>query len=653
MSDLIRLIFVGVIFCVFVELAPAQLRIVTYNTATSGEHSAPSFPRSGMATVLQGIGDQIVEGIARPIDVLLLQEQQLPSTTTQAIVEILNELHGEGTYARGEVAPRSNGGGRPAIVYNTQTVELVDEVPVGTTSVNAASRQTMRYELRPIGYGESATLYAYNSHYKAGSTATDQDRRNAEARSIRGDANRLSADANMIMAGDFNIRSCDEAMFQTLTAPGSSQVFDPVNLAHTNCNWNNRSSLRRWHTQSPADGSDGTLVTGGMDDRFDFQMVTDDLLDGEGLSVIPDTYRTFGNNGSHHLNDAVNASRNTAASRPILNALARTSDHLPVVVDYQLPAISEVQFAVPPTTVIQNASLTLDTLVANVAPVSTTNGADELDFALSLEVGVPGNPSVVEGSVLATESQLISLPLPTENLGSSIYRAGFTSDSRSVVGENEATSGFYTVMAPASPEILVDGVVVDEPIDLGFIRFGDELPVIMSELSNRGDLQTAALDLSEIRLESNIAVETDLASFAGLQPGQSVPFELSLDAATPQSFESTLRLSVSDDRSIYGATTTELSLTLVGHVAFPGDANGDNEVSFDDFLVVSRNFDAEDATWNTGDFNGDGAVGFDDFLDLSRNFGNRVAVTSVPEPATRGMLAVALILFAARRRNYL
>jgi len=54
----------------------------------------------------------------------------------------------------------------------------------------------------------------------------------------------------------------------------------------------------------------------------------------------------------------------------------------------------------------------------------------------------------------------------------------------------------------------------------------------------------------------------------------------------------------------------------------PGDATGDGEVSFNDFLVVSQNFGMTGgATWQDGDFDGDQNVAFSDFLIVSQNFG--------------------------------
>jgi hypothetical protein len=95
------------------QVAHAQLRVVTYNT-TGG-------PNAGLATVLEAIGQEIVNGFAKPIDVLAVQEQTSSATTTQAIVDLLNAIYGPETYARGHARWRRRyDGSTPALIALTQ-----------------------------------------------------------------------------------------------------------------------------------------------------------------------------------------------------------------------------------------------------------------------------------------------------------------------------------------------------------------------------------------------------------------------------------------------------------------------------------------------------------------------------------------------------
>lgn len=96
-------------------------------------------------------------------------------------------------------------------------------------------------------------------------------------------------------------------------------------------------------------------IAGGIDDRFDFQLVTNEMLGGESLSYIPGTYRVFGNNGKHPLNGEI--TQGAGASPTVLNALASVSDHLPVVADYQLPADLAMSAGGYPTQIIHGANV--------------------------------------------------------------------------------------------------------------------------------------------------------------------------------------------------------------------------------------------------------------------------------------------------------
>jgi hypothetical protein len=63
----------------------------------------------------------------------------------------------------------------------------------------------------------------------------------------------------------------------------------------------------------------------------------------------------------------------------------------------------------------------------------------------------------------------------------------------------------------------------------------------------------------------------------------------------------------------------DAAFVLEGRVL--GDANGNGEVDFDDFLALSANFGKVDAALADGDFNTDRNVDFADFLLLAMNFG--------------------------------
>src|SRR5215470_18783188 len=115
-------------FALSLALTPLQLtsaladsiRIVTYNI--EADTGGVTTPRAGMSTVLQGIGDEVVNGTSRPLDILSLQETTSNTTTVDPIVNMLNGLYGAGIYARSPYQGTQNGSagsgnGPNAMVY--------------------------------------------------------------------------------------------------------------------------------------------------------------------------------------------------------------------------------------------------------------------------------------------------------------------------------------------------------------------------------------------------------------------------------------------------------------------------------------------------------------------------------------------------------
>ncbi len=431
----------------------AQLRVVSYNTATG----STSTPRTGLDTVLEAIGDEIVNGFSKPIDVLALQEQESWSTTTFNIVSDLNAIYGAGTYNYALLNGITAGAGRPGLIYNTNTVSLISRVAFGSVSGTEQARQTSRYQLRPVGYDSSADFYVYSNHYKSGTSTSDKNRRDHEATVLRADLDGLGQGTSAILAGDYNIQSSFENSYQTLLAAGNGQAFDPISTPGT---WNNNSSLRITHTQSPATSSAFPgQVLGGVDDRFDFQLVTGELLDNEGLSYINNSYRAFGNNGSHSCCGSPITSGN-GASPTVLNALTTASDHLPVVADYQVPAIMMASLGSIPSSVPMGASVNVDVLVENIANALIPSGADELDYTISVSGALSGGLSSFDNALGGGNTHQIGLD--TSTLGAQSGTITVTTSSQSAMNTVFNLPVNFTVGSGGGP---VFGVIAKDDFD--------------------------------------------------------------------------------------------------------------------------------------------------------------------------------------------
>ena len=477
----------GLIFSIFIafsSLAHAQLRVVTYNT-----RSSPSLPNLSIA--LEAIGEEIVNGVSKPIDILLLQEQSSPSGTTQDILDELNSIYGPGTYARGNYSGTpSTSSLRQGIIYNTQSVQLISEIGVGSPTSLGIPRQPIRYRLRPVGYDSSADLHIFNSHYKASTGAANEASRLAEASTIRLQSDFLLGEgASVIYAGDFNMQSSSEDAFQELLSSGPGQAFDPVNQLGT---WHTNPSFAQWHTQSPCENScTGGFATGGVDDRFDFQLVTGELLDNEGLSYISGSYHTFGNNGSTY-NDAINVGNTISlngvtsfTTQTVLNALENATDHLPVVADYQLPAVLGTSVATIPSTLLEGETFDLDVSIFNDANVLATIGADELDYSISISGDISSLDALSGMDQALGGSNLHEFLFDTSTVGMKTAEIMISSSSQS------AANSLVTI--PISFEVFSAGLAGDFNDDgtvdaADYTVWRDNLGALdESSISNNGD----------------------------------------------------------------------------------------------------------------------------------------------------------------------
>ncbi len=506
----------------------------------------------------------------------------------------------------------------------------------GTLSTNGGVRQNLRYRLRPAGYDSAADFYLYNSHYKASTGDDNIARRNVEARTVRQDADALGEDVHIIYVGDFNIQSSSEPMYQTLLSAGTGQAFDPIDAPGF---WHNSSRFAELHTQSPADGSVASLITGGVDDRFDFQIASGEFLDGDGLSYIPGSYHVFGNNGTHGLNNAINSPQNSAQPANVLNALARVTDHLPVVADYQLPARMEVAFGdVPPSRVIIDAPLSVELQVANTAPVAVPHGADELNYVVATS-------GIAQGEFLATATALGEInrhpvSLDTSHLGFATGQIDVSSTSQAASDEFTLPLS-YTVLDHAVPSFDRQEIQTEFTIDFGIVPLGEQTGGL-SGVFNIGSSESAVgLDLDHVQSLGMSGFELSLTPFAGLPPGDASIFSIGLQADTLGQAAATWELLFSDE-DLPGEQATILTLSASALVALPGDANLDGNVDGSDFNIWNDHQSTAGSSWTTADFNRDGRTDAADYEIISENLfrsGDPSANANVPEPS-----AVLLVL---------
>lgn len=577
----------------------AQLRVVNYNIAQlRGDALA-------LEDVFAALAADDKPGFATAPAILALDEVR--AVDRPMIEALVDAAIPRGTYATATftTTPGEDGaGGAQMLLYRTDLLSeiVADHVDLAT----GAGRKTDRWHLKLVGYDSPlASVWVYGGHLKAGSTPDDAAERLAGAQLIRDNADLLPVGAHVIYCGDFNIASSGEATYAEFLLAGPGQAIDPLGTG----SWSGVANAIK-QTQSPRDITADDLTGGGMDDRFDFQLPSAELHDGSGLSIMPGTYRAFGNDGQHY-NDAINSGNNTyypgdiARSNALADDLFDGSDHIPVIVEYRVPAIMSAAIIEDFGRVLHGANLGVEVFVANIADVVVPDGVDALDYTVVGGNALSGN---LAGSVGALpEIDTVNVPLNTSVVG---FAEGFaivtaTSEATQFPQYLLQTSGF--VVRHANPSLAGDDDV-------------DVAEFVFDVIADSG-VQMLAIPIHNIFFDADQAL-LDVDSVTGFEPGFALapPLPTSIGATAgvvnvgfdttgaSGTYGAALTIACSDE-DLPGAASALLGALLTVNVAAagdPADLNHDGVVDGADLGILLGAWGA--CAGCAADFNGDGAV---------------------------------------------
>ena len=585
-----------------------QIRVMCYNTAQFNGDSA------AMSQVLAKASLDDSHGFASPVSIFLFQEVE------EDELPILEKIVGS-QYTRATFTDQndSSWGGAQVMFYLES--QFVEHEPSHRDIFTYAARHADRWGLDVIGYDER--LYVYSMHLKASTGSANQETRRAGAENVRDDIMTLPSGAKYIVAGDMNFYTPTEPGYQWFIEEGDGQVIDPLG----NGAWSSGTHALK-HTQSPLASQSGGLIGGGMDDRFDFQFISESLIDGGGFDIIEGTYRSFGNDGQHY-NEAINDGNNyyfpgdTQRGNSLANNLIEASDHIPVIVDYMLPA--KMDWLVSGGgRVIVDADTYLAIDVANVAPVSVSEGADTLDVSINVSGDLQFD---VDLTVEALSPQTIEIPIDTTvpNQWNALIELLPNSMDMDTSPVKSKLNG--TVLSHANPSFAFNQDIDWFVYEVGFDK-NSGLQSFNVLLFNYGFNATQSLlDID------NVATPDPPIMFEGLSTDVvgSIPvlmeFHIDTDQVDAGTYEQMLPVSVSDE-DLPGETSTISMITLRVHVeevqGCLADLAGDNGiVDVNDLLFLIAAWGSSDSPADiTGpDSIPDGTVDIADLLQLIAAWG--------------------------------
>ena len=516
-------VLLGAALVALVAAGPASaLKVATYNLLNFSQDCSriPYF-----RTVMDSLD----------VDIVIVQEMDGQFGVNDFQNDVLN-YNRPGTYAQAPFTQGPNSG--TALFYKVATIDYLSNQTIYTSI-----RWTREFTLRPDGYAASdAEFKVVSTHLKAGSTPADIADRTDMCNTIRDHMNGYPSGTHFIFGGDFNMYASTEAGYQRLTgseADNDGRCKDPANQPGY---WHDSYTFRHIHSQSPRETAFGGGASGGLDDRYDILLVSYPMDDGEGLSYVDGSYDVYGNDG-FRLNGDVNDPTNQEVSAGVADALYQASDHIPVVIEIQVPAKVDVPAAVDFGDVIVGTSSVEETLTVENAAASP---ADELSYDLSAPAGFGAPGGTFELDAGQAGDHVITMDASTVGVKSGDLEV--SSNDLDDPDLDVALSG--TVVDHASPSLSDAGVVLTGTVDFGSHEEGEFSNETLSVYNDGyGSLQ-ALLDVYDAEIVGGDGRFSIVGGFTVKQAGSSpAEYQLAFDdvsASSDSVYTATLTLSTRD-----------------------------------------------------------------------------------------------------------
>lgn len=317
------LVFISFIFFVSLGSAQEDYTLMFYNLL-----NYPEAPPSNREVILK----QILEEV-QP-DIFMVCELQNEVAANSILANVLNDI-GDAVYTMPNFIPNTSSGNQ-----DLQQHIYFDESKFSlnfTDVVQTQLRDINYYQLELLNTPAEETIYLdiFVAHLKASQGINNELIRSNMVNDFTTYLSNLPNDANVIFAGDFNFYTANESAFLQLVMGQSNILFtDPINAIG---DWNNNVNFSEVHTQSTRTSNnnfDDFGAGGGMDDRFDFIMVSNIIMNEENsITYKQDSYKAYGNNGNCFNKNISDTSCVGEFSQNTRNLLYNMSDHLPVVME--------------------------------------------------------------------------------------------------------------------------------------------------------------------------------------------------------------------------------------------------------------------------------------------------------------------------------
>ena len=334
-----KLLFViGIIWGIVVD-GQTQIKTMSYNlmhfpSTTYYNESTGTF--TDRTPVLKGIMDTYQPDI---LMVCELESSQGADQILQMALQTSDNRYNRANFAYNQSSWDNTL--QQLVFYNSQKLTLVSQDIVNTTvrDINHYTFQLNNTLIR---------LDVFVSHLKASTGISNEQKRLEMVQQLTNYFASIPSNSFVIFGGDFNLYTSDEPAYrELLDATNPIVLVDPINSPGY---WTSNYEFETIHTQSPlttnyhfqlaSGGRDG--ATGGMDDRFDFILMSQNLINGPQLKYVPGSYKAYGNNGNCYNSYISNTNCSGIYPQNLRNLLVNMSDHLPVVMTLETPVTLDI-----------------------------------------------------------------------------------------------------------------------------------------------------------------------------------------------------------------------------------------------------------------------------------------------------------------------
>lgn len=294
------------------------------------------------------------------------------------------------------------------VYFNTRKLTLVNQQTLPTVYRNI---DHYSFELN-VESNDPIYLEVFVAHLKSSTGPANRQMRFDMVEVVTQELQNLTQpNTHVLFAGDFNFYNSTEIGYQQILNPANAiKLIDPINAPGS---WQDNASFSYLHTQSTRESSAGfggganAGASGGLDDRFDFIMMSENFNTSARFSYVNGSYQAYGNNGNC-LNKSVNDATCTGTySLTLRNNLYNMSDHLPVVMQFQVnEPLATQTFDKKSLMWFESSNITDSELIIGIA--AETHTSDKLSIYNSLGQMVQIIDLTNQSSVIIDASHLKS-----------------------------------------------------------------------------------------------------------------------------------------------------------------------------------------------------------------------------------------------------